>query len=128
MSPYQILHLLLHHGLSPYFEAYTRNQETVAGVKPRADTEVKTGIPGTKKKFAELELGLMHLQQNVEIPALNLPLHEVVQAALKEAEAKGIKPSVELIPSAVLDSSAFTNSIQNTVNGWIRSIQTITKM
>jgi dynein heavy chain 1 len=89
---------------------------------------VKTGVPGTKKKFAELELGLLHLQQNVEIPALNLPLHEVVQAALVEAETRGIKPSVELIPSNVLESSAFINSIQNTVNAWIRSIQTITKM
>ncbi|KAJ5893544.1 hypothetical protein N7495_005235 [Penicillium taxi] len=128
MSPYQCLQLLLRHGLSPYFEAYTRNQETTTGTKPRADTEAKTGIPGTKKKFAELELGLINLQQNVEIPALNLPLHEVVQAALKEAEVKGIRPSVELIPASVLDSSAFTNSIQNTVNGWIRSIQTITKM
>lgn len=128
MSPYQILHLLVHHALSPYFEAYTRNQEAVAGAKPRADTEAKTGIPGTKKKFAELELGLMHLQQNVEIPALNLPLPEVVQSALKDAEARGIKPTVELIPQSVLESSAFTNSIQNCVNGWIRSIQTITKM
>ncbi|KGO60550.1 Dynein heavy chain, domain-2 [Penicillium expansum] len=128
MSPYQILHLMIHHGLSPYFESYTRSQETAVGTKSKTDTEAKTGIPGTKKKFADLELGLMHLQQNVEIPALNLPLHEVVQAALKEAEARGIKPSVELIPSTVLESSAFTNSIQNVVNGWIRSIQTITKM
>ncbi|KAJ6144523.1 hypothetical protein N7470_008418 [Penicillium chermesinum] len=128
LSPYQIIHLLLHHGLTPYFEANTRSQETALGTKPRTDTEAKTGVPGTKKKFAELELGLLHLQQNVEIPALNLPLHEVVQAALKEAEIKGIKPSIELIPATVLDNSAFTNSIQNTVNGWIRSIQTITKM
>lgn len=128
MSPYQILHLMIHHGLSPYFESYTRSQETAVGTKSKTDTEAKTGIPGTKKKFADLELGLIHLQQNVEIPALNLPLHEVVQAALAEAEARGIKPSVELIPSAVLESSAFTNSIQNVVNGWIRSIQTITKM
>ncbi|CAI7595849.1 unnamed protein product [Penicillium discolor] len=128
MSPYQILHLMIHHGLSPYFESYTRSQETAVGTKSKTDTEAKTGIPGTKKKFADLELGLIHLQQNVEIPALNLPLHEVVQAALTEAEARGIKPSVELIPSAVLESSAFTNSIQNVVNGWIRSIQTITKM
>ncbi|OQE44831.1 hypothetical protein PENCOP_c002G07590 [Penicillium coprophilum] len=128
MSPYQILHLMIHHGLSPYFESYTRSQETAAGTKSKTDTEAKTGIPGTKKRFADLELGLMHLQQNVEIPALNLPLHEVVQAALKDAELRGIKPSVELIPSTVLESSAFTNSIQNVVNGWIRSIQTITKM
>ncbi|KAJ5945842.1 hypothetical protein N7454_002681 [Penicillium verhagenii] len=128
LSPFQIIHLMLHHGLSPYFEANTRTQEAISGTKPRTDTEAKTGIPGTKKKFAELELAFMHLQQNVEIPALNLPLHEVVQAALKEADTKGIRPSVELIPSTVLDNSAFTNSIQNTVNGWIRSIQTITKM
>ncbi|KUM66682.1 hypothetical protein ACN42_g360 [Penicillium freii] len=128
MSPYQILHLMIHHCLSPYFESYTRSQETAVGTKSKTDTEAKTGIPGTKKKFADLELGLIHLQQNVEIPALNLPLHEVVQAALTDAEARGIKPSVELIPSAVLESSAFTNSIQNVVNGWIRSIQTITKM
>ncbi|XHG04755.1 hypothetical protein AWENTII_008001 [Aspergillus wentii] len=128
MSPYEILHLLVHHGLSPYFEAYTRNQDVVGGSKPRTDTEVKTGVPGTKKKFAELELGLLHLQQNVEIPALNLPLHEVVQAALDEAESRGVKPSVELIPSTILENSAFINSIQNNVNAWIRSIQTITKM
>ncbi|CAG8084488.1 unnamed protein product [Penicillium salamii] len=125
---YQILHLLLHHGLSPYFEAHTRTQDTAVGTKSKTDTEAKTGIPGTRKKMADLELGLMHLQQNVEIPALNLPLHEVVQAALKDAETRGIKASVELIPSTVLESSAFTNSIQNVVNGWIRSIQTITKM
>lgn len=128
MSPYEILHLLVHHGLSPYFEAYTRNQDAVTGSKPRTDTEAKTGVPGTKKKFAELELGLLHLQQNVEIPALNLPLHEVVQAALDDAESRGVKPSVELIPPEVLENSAFINSIQNTVNAWIRSIQTITKM
>lgn len=127
-SHFQILHLLLHHALSPYFEASTRSLDTAVGTKSKTDTEAKTGIPGTKKRFADLELGLMHLQQNVEIPALNLPLHEVVQAALKDAETRGIKASVELIPSTVLESSAFTNSIQNVVNGWIRSIQTITKM
>ena len=128
MSPYEILLLLVHHGLSPYFEAYTRNQDGPGISKPRTDTEAKTGVPGTKKKFAELELGLRHLQQNVEIPALNLPLHEVVQAALDDAEAQGKRPSVEFIPAPVLESSAFINSIQNTVNAWIRSIQTITKM
>lgn len=128
MSPYEILHLLVHHGLSPYFEAYTRNQDAVTGSKPRTDTEAKTGVPGTKKKFAELELGLLHLQQNVEIPALNLPLHEVVQTALDEAESRGVRPSVDLIPPTVLENSAFINSIQNTVNAWIRSIQTTTKM
>ncbi|GCB22020.1 dynein heavy chain, cytoplasmic [Aspergillus awamori] len=127
-SPYEILHLLVHHGLNAYFEANTRSQEAAGGAKPRTDTEAKTGVSSTKKKFAELELGLRHLLQNVEIPALNLPLHEVVQAALVDAEKRGVKPSVELIDPAILENSTFVNSIQNTVNAWIRSIQTITKM
>lgn len=128
MTPYEFLHSFVHNALSPYFEACTRNQDTVNGSKSRTDTEAKTGVPGTKKKFAELETGLLHLQQNVEIPVLNLQPHEVVQAAINQAETRGIKPSVELIPPQVLESSAFINSIQNTVNSWIRSIQTITKM
>ncbi|KAL2821627.1 dynein heavy chain, cytoplasmic [Aspergillus granulosus] len=126
LSPFEILHLLVHHGLSPYFEANTRNQE--GATKTKIDTDAKTGVPGTKKKFAELELLLLHAQQNVEIPALNLPVHEVVQTALIEAEKRGVKPTVDLIDSTLLESSAFINSIQNNVNAWIRSIQTITKM
>lgn len=128
MTPFEFLHSSMHNALSPYLEAYIRNQDSINGSKSRTDTEAKTGVPGTKKKWAELETSLLHLQQNVEIPVLNLQPHEVVQAALNEAEARGIKPSVELIPPSVLESSNFINSIQNSVNGWIRSIQTITKM
>ncbi|OJJ50928.1 hypothetical protein ASPZODRAFT_57610 [Penicilliopsis zonata CBS 506.65] len=126
--PIEAVHSAIHIGLKPIFDAYTRTHEIPGASKTKSDVEAKTGVPGANRRFAELELALRHLQQNVEIPALNLPLHEVVQAALDEAEARGIKPSVELIPPTVLESSAFINSIQATVNGWIRSIQTITKM
>ncbi|OKL56213.1 Dynein heavy chain, cytoplasmic [Talaromyces atroroseus] len=128
ISAFEILHSLVHHTLAPYFEAYTRGQEAASGIKQRTETEAKTGVPGAKKRIAELDLAFLHLQQNVEIPTLNLPLHEIVQAALDDAETRGIKPSVELIPPAALESSTVLNSIQNNVNGWIKSIQTITKM
>ncbi|CRG84277.1 Dynein heavy chain, cytoplasmic [Talaromyces islandicus] len=128
ISAFEILHSLVHNTLAPYFEAYTRGQETANGIKQRPETEVKTGVPGAKKRIAELDLALLHLQQNVEIPTLNLPLHEIVQAALDDAEARGVKPSVELVPAAALENSTVLNSIQNNVNGWIKSIQTITKM
>jgi hypothetical protein len=42
------------------------------------------GIPMTKKKFAELELSLLHLQQNVEIPETHLIIHPVVQKAVEQ--------------------------------------------
>lgn len=125
ISPYEVLHSVVHSGLAPYFEAYTRRQD---GPKARGDSDAKTGVPGAKKKMAELELSLLHLQQNIEIPVLSLPMHDVVQAALDEAQTRGIKPSVDLIPTSVLDNHLVINSIQSTVNGWIKSIQTITKM
>lgn len=39
----------------------------------------------TKKKFAELELSLLHLQQNVEIPETHLIIHPVIQKAVEQA-------------------------------------------
>lgn len=38
----------------------------------------------TKRKFAELELSLLHLQQNVEIPETHLIIHPVIQRAVEQ--------------------------------------------
>ena len=46
--------------------------------------DVHIGIPMTKKKFAELELSLLHLQQNVEIPETHLIIHPVIQRAVEQ--------------------------------------------
>jgi dynein heavy chain 1 len=128
VSPFEILHSVVHLALAPYFDAYTKTQQTTNGVRGRSDVEAKTGIPVTKKRIAELELSLLHLQQNIEIPDLILPLHPMIQNALDEAAARNIKPSAELIPQALLTDSTFLNNLQSIVNGWIKSIQTITKM
>lgn len=37
-----------------------------------------------KKKIAELELSLLHLQQNVEIPETHLIIHPVIQRAVEQ--------------------------------------------
>ena len=37
-----------------------------------------------KKKFAELELSLLHLQQNVEIPDAHLIIHPVIQRTVEQ--------------------------------------------
>jgi dynein heavy chain 1 len=71
---------------------------------------------------------LMHLQSNIEIPDLQLPLHPMVQHALQESASKGAKPTVDYIPATLLNDSTFLNNLQSTVNGWIKSIQSITKM
>jgi dynein heavy chain 1 len=49
-----------------------------------AQDSANTGIPVAKKKFAELELSLLHLQQNVEIPEIVLGVHPVVLRAVEK--------------------------------------------
>ncbi|KAI9667857.1 MAG: hypothetical protein M1821_000676 [Bathelium mastoideum] len=127
VSPFETLHSVLHLALAPYFEAYTKNHDQSNANWNKTEDSARTGIPGTKKKIAELELSLLHLQQNIEIPELHLPLHPIVEAALKTAGERHVQPSVDLIDPTILNDSAFLNSLQSTVNNWIKSIQTITK-
>ncbi|KAH9904137.1 cytoplasmic dynein heavy chain [Xylariomycetidae sp. FL2044] len=127
-SPFEILHSILHNALAPYFDANTKTSQVANGTRSRADVDAKTGIPVTKKRMTELELSLLHLQQNVEIPELSLSFHPVVQSALEDAAARNVRPTTDLIPSHLLGDSTFMNNLQSTVNGWIKSIQAITKL
>lgn len=128
LSPWEVLHSQVHHALVPYFDANTRNQQLVNGTRSRADVDAKTGIPVTKKRLNDLELSLLHLQQNVDIPEISLTFHSIVQNVLDDAEARHSKPSIDAIPANLLQDSSFLNRLQANVNTWIKSIQGITKM
>lgn len=82
----------------------------------------------TKKKFAELELALLHLQQNVEIPETHLVIHPVIQRAVEQAVAAKTAPNISHIPANLLNDSSFLNSLQAHVNQWIKAIQAVTKL
>lgn len=101
----------------------------------------------TKKKFAELELSLLHLQQNVEIPETHLIIHPVIQRAVEQvttychswrpllltignpqAQAAGTRPNISHIPPKLLTDSSFLNTLHAHVNSWIKSIQAVTKL
>ena len=77
-------------------------------------------MPSVQKKINELEVGLLHLQQNIDIPEINLPIHPTIQEIV---EAKG-KPVVEDLGAAVSDST-FLNALQKDVSRWIREIQKV---
>ena len=117
----------MHLALTPYFNAYVKGQEFLGVSRGRTDADAKGGVPGTKRKLAELELNLLHLQQNVEIPELHLSLPDAVQDALDSAIARNAKPTIDTLPQELLSDSRFLNEVQNTVNVWIKSIQEITR-
>lgn len=88
-----------------------------------------TGIPMTKRKFAELELSLLHLQQNVEIPEIHLNVHPIVRAAVERCHTNGQRVTVDALePSTVLQDSSFLNKLQSDVNSWVKEVQTVTKL
>ncbi|PTB70906.1 hypothetical protein BBK36DRAFT_1134104 [Trichoderma citrinoviride] len=127
LSPWEVLHSQVHHALVPYFDANSKSQLLANGSRGR-DVDAKTGIPVTKKRLNDLELSLLHLQQNVDIPEISLTFHSLIQNVLDDAEVSGMKPSIEAIPKNLLQDSSFLNKLQANVNTWIKSIQGITKL
>ncbi|KAF5093945.1 hypothetical protein D0Z00_003775 [Geotrichum galactomycetum] len=124
---------MIHFALGPYFEASSQisaaAQETANATltsKSYQDKESLGAIPTTRRKIAELELSLLHLQQNIEIPELTLNLHPIIDKALESN--LNSEPSIDLIPAEYLSDTDFLNSLQSIVNGWIKSIQGITRM
>lgn len=84
-SAYEFLHSYIHLAVSPYFNAYVNARHGKSGTEASSKSkneDNKMGVPMAKKKMAELELSLLHLQQNVEIPEISLNIHPVVQKAV----------------------------------------------
>jgi dynein heavy chain 1 len=84
-SAYEFLHSYIHLAVSPYFNAYVdarHGKSNEASSSKSKNEDNKMGVPMAKKKMAELELSLLHLQQNVEIPEISLNIHPVVQKAI----------------------------------------------
>ena len=83
--------------------------------------------PTVEKKIAELEMGLLHLQQNIDIPEITLPINPVVSSVIKKCAEENRKAKVEDFGDKVEDAQ-FLNSLQSGVNRWIREIQKVMLM
>lgn len=80
--------------------------------------------PSVEKKIAELEMGLLHLQQNIDIPEITLVIHPAVALAIKKGAEENRKPKVAEFGDKVEDAT-FLNALQGGVNRWIREIQKV---
>ncbi|KAI9173154.1 dynein heavy chain [Blastocladiella emersonii ATCC 22665] len=152
---YELIHSYVHHAVAPYFNAFVNSQAAtdadakdaanaangsvgnstsslgqplLSAVAAKRAAEDTKGIPVAKKKFAELELSLLHLQQNVDIPEVTLHAHPVIHQAIAAARDAGRRPNVDLIPPELLADSSFLNKLQGDVNSWVKEIQKVTKL
>ncbi|KAJ3331033.1 hypothetical protein HDU76_004259 [Blyttiomyces sp. JEL0837] len=129
-NPYEALHSYIHNAVSPFFEAFVSARSLgTFGLSSggRDEKDSKAGIPMAKKKIAELELSLLQLQQNVEIPEIVLNIHPHVQRAIEKCRQQGTRVVVDAVGDVVNDST-FLNKLQADVNGWIKEIQKVTKL
>ncbi|KAJ8394229.1 hypothetical protein AAFF_G00048120 [Aldrovandia affinis] len=119
-SPYETLHSFISNAVAPFFKSYIRESG-------KADRDGDKMAPSVEKKIAELEMGLLHLQQNIEIPEISLPIHANISNIAKQCYERGEKPKVTDFGDKVEDPS-FLNQLQSGVNRWIREIQKVTKL
>ncbi|XP_019877694.2 dynein heavy chain, cytoplasmic isoform X2 [Aethina tumida] len=119
-SPYEILHSYVSKTVAPFFKSYVKESG-------RADRDGDKMAPAVEKTIAELEMGLLHLQQNIDIPEISLPVHPYVASLIKQCADEGRKPKVADFSDKVEDSN-FLNQLQHGVNRWIKEIQKVTKL
>ena len=81
-------------------------------------------VPAVQQKFNELEVSLRHLQQNINIPEVQLVVNPEVMEVVEKATAKNKKPSVVSFGTRVTDSN-FLNTLQKDVNRWKTDIQKV---
>ncbi|KAJ2761490.1 dynein heavy chain, partial [Coemansia sp. BCRC 34490] len=148
-NPYEALHAYLRFAVSPYFNAYVAAKEKAdqqaaaghggvadsGGFRDDKDSSSQQqgggsggGVTMAKKKLAELELSLLHLQQNMDIPEVVLNIHPAIARAVEACRRQGVRTTVEAIGAPLLADSAFLNQLQGDVNGWIKEIQKVTKL
>jgi dynein heavy chain 1 len=80
-----------------------------------------------EKRIAEVEMGFLHLQQNIEIPEINIIIHPVILQMIKKANDENKKPKVDDFSDRVEDTN-FLNQLQAGVSRWIREIKKVTKL
>ena len=81
-------------------------------------------VPSVQKKISELEVSLLHLQQNIDIPDIQLTIHPQITAVVQKAAEENRKPKVEDFGNEVSDSS-FLNHLQKDVSRWIKEIKKV---
>lgn len=72
--------------------------------------------------YFQVEVALLHMQQNIDIPEINLTIHPVIQSTIQQAAEKGHKARVTDLGNLV-ENSVFLNALQKGVNRWVKEIQ-----
>ena len=77
-----------------------------------------------QKNISELAVNLLHLQQNIAIPEISLPIHPIIQDAVTLASREDRKPTIEDIGNNISDTT-FLSALQKQVTNWTTEIRRV---
>lgn len=139
-AAYEALHKLVKLAVVPYFNAFAKSNPEDLGVSKNGElsqgrkySEISDlthviGVPSTKKKLAELEISLLHLQQNIDVPHILLAPHKLISQWIRDAQEDKKRPTVgNLHDQTALDDLATMNAIQATTVTWRQQIKQVTE-
>ncbi|KAJ1368590.1 hypothetical protein KIN20_029753 [Parelaphostrongylus tenuis] len=119
-NPCETLCALIGRAVTPYFKSFIKESG-------RGERDGDKLAPIVEKNLNEAEVALLHLQQNIDIPEINLVINPHIQAAIQKASKEGRKAKVADLGDLVEDAQ-FLNSLQSGVNRWIKEIRKVTKL
>ena len=148
-SPYETLHSYVSNTVAPYFKSYIKRSadplkaiDSVGSVRSGAGDAGSAGIVNgnsssgsggagdqfaslMEKRIAEIEMGFLHLQQNIEIPEVNVAVHPVIIQMIKKCADENRKPKADDFGDKIEDSN-FLNQLHSGVTRWVRDIKKVT--
>ncbi|CAJ0934299.1 unnamed protein product, partial [Mesorhabditis belari] len=119
-SPYETLWAIIGKAVTPYFKSFIRESG-------RGDRDGDKLAPAVEKNLNEAEVALLHLQQNIDIPEINLIINPHIQQAIQLAIDQGRRAKIEDLGNLIEDTD-FLNALQSGVGRWIKEIQKVTKL
>uniref|UniRef100_A0AC35TT30 DHC_N1 domain-containing protein n=1 Tax=Rhabditophanes sp. KR3021 TaxID=114890 RepID=A0AC35TT30_9BILA len=108
--------------LSPFFKSFMSDSK-----KNERDGGGDKLAPTVEKNLSEVEVALLHLKQNIDIPEIDLEIDPYIAEIVKKANEANRKVKVADMGDKIFDG-AYLNTLQHGVNNWIREIQKVTKL
>jgi dynein heavy chain 1 len=119
-SPFETLHAYVQDAINPFFNSFVQQSR-------REESESDKLVTSVQKNMNELAVGLLHLQQNIAIPEISLPIHPIIAKAVEKAAEADRKPLVEDVQEHISDAT-FLNFLQKQVALWTKEIRKVTTM
>jgi dynein heavy chain 1 len=120
-SPYETLHAYIRNALAPFFASAAGGQgqgQGQAASDGRKDRDRdRLGLTAVKRQLADLELALLNLKRDSDIPEIRFPVDPRIEAYLAEARVAGKSPQVAEFGA----DDRVLNDLQRRITDWFNN-------